>query len=231
MFAPPAAGPQPADAALVDQVAAGSQVALSVLYDRHAGTVHRVALSVTRDRQVAEEVVQETFLALWNRAELFDPALGDLDGWLATIARNRSRDRQRAARRRIPADAFSSLLGDGPETGSMLDWLVAAGRPLAAGAMDGTPEALALEHEAAAHLGRLVASLPALEREVLVLAYRDGLTQSEVALRLGWPIGTVKTRTRRALARLRLAIGEAEDDADDEAPEGGAPKPAAVRTA
>ena len=90
----------PDDAALVREVAAGSQDALAALYDRHVDAVFAAASRLTSDRQVAEEVVQETFLALWNRAELFNPAIGSLAAWLHTIARNRTVDRLRAAGRR-----------------------------------------------------------------------------------------------------------------------------------
>src|SRR5215213_12036510 len=90
------------DAALVRAVAAGSDDALAALYDRHVDGVHAVALRLTNDRQLAEEVVQETFLALWNRAELFDPSVASLATWLRTIARNRTVDRLRAAGRRPP---------------------------------------------------------------------------------------------------------------------------------
>ena len=88
------------DAALVREVAAGSQDALAALYDRYVDAVYAAASRLTSDRQVAEEVVQETFLALWNRAELFNPAIGSLAAWLHTIARNRTVDRLRAAGRR-----------------------------------------------------------------------------------------------------------------------------------
>src|SRR4029079_14284936 len=91
---------EPDDAVLVRAVAAGSEDALAALYDRHVNGIHAVALRLTNDRQLDEEVVQETFLALWNRAELFDPALASLATWLRTIARNRTVDRLRAAGRR-----------------------------------------------------------------------------------------------------------------------------------
>jgi len=84
------------EAALVRAVASGSEEALAALYDRHAGGIHAVGLRLTGDRGIAEEVVQETFLALWNRAELYDPALASLGTWLRAIARNRTLDRLRA---------------------------------------------------------------------------------------------------------------------------------------
>src|SRR5260221_4908657 len=101
------------DVALVRAVARGSQDAFAALYDRHAGAVHAAASRLTTDRQIAEEVVQETFLALWNRAELFDPATGSLAAWLHTIARNRTVDRLRAGARR-PRLVSAALTG-GPD--------------------------------------------------------------------------------------------------------------------
>src|SRR5215210_8749731 len=103
------------DATLVREVVAGSESALATLYDRHADAVYHAASRLTSDRQVAEEVVQETFLALWNRAELFDPAAGSLSAWLHTIARNRTVDRLRAAGRRPTVVALSAR--GGPDEG------------------------------------------------------------------------------------------------------------------
>ena len=97
------------DADLVRQLIEGSQDALAGLYDRHARAVFATAMRASRDRGIAAEVVQETFLALWNRAELFDPSRGALPAWLATIARNRAIDRLRAAGRHERAATFSSF--------------------------------------------------------------------------------------------------------------------------
>src|SRR5215211_6253200 len=96
------------DATLVREVAAGSESALGHLYDRYVDAVFAAASRLTGDRQVAEEVVQETFLALWNRAELFDPKVGSLAAWLHTIARNRTVDRLRATGRRPNLHSISS---------------------------------------------------------------------------------------------------------------------------
>src|SRR5437762_13047062 len=108
------------DVALVRAVAAGSQDALATLYDRHAEAVYVAACRLTSDRQVAEEVVQETFLALWNRAELFDPTAGSLAAWIHTIARNRTVDRLRAAGRRPNLVALSSAAGGDDDTTAAL---------------------------------------------------------------------------------------------------------------
>ena len=104
------------------------EAALAALYDRYVDAVYAAASRLTADRQVAEEVVQETFLALWNRAELFDPAVGSLAAWLHTIARNRTVDRLRAAGRRPNLVPFSAASGaDEHDTAAALDRLVAGG--------------------------------------------------------------------------------------------------------
>src|SRR3954464_10237514 len=115
------------DVALVREVATGSQDALAILYDRHADAVYHAASRVASDRQVAEEVVQETFLALWNRAELYDPAAGSLAAWIHTIARNRTVDRLRAAGRRPNLVALSAAAGNDEQDAAALDRLVSNG--------------------------------------------------------------------------------------------------------
>lgn len=198
--------PDTGDDVLVHQVAQGSAAALASLYDRHAGAVFRLAMSMGRDRGMAEEIVQETFLALWNRADRFDPGRGPLGTWLAAIARNRAVDRLRATARRIHAAPFSAMSVDDPEPRSTVEWLVASGELLAAGAADPEPEAALVAREDAAAVRSALAGLTKPEREAIVLAYRDGLSQSEIATHLGWPLGTVKTRSRRALRRLRETL-------------------------
>ncbi len=193
------------DATLVRAVAHGSEEALAALYDRHVDGVHAVALRLTSDRQVAEEVVQETFLALWNRAELFDPSLASLATWLRTIARNRTVDRLRAAGRRPPLVSLAGR-GDGDEPDGDLDRFGSAAVVLGGAVQDPSPEAAVEAADIRAAVGAALAEMPEPERVVIVLAYREGLTQVEIAERLEWPLGTVKTRTRRALAHLRVAL-------------------------
>jgi RNA polymerase sigma-70 factor, ECF subfamily len=197
------------EAALVREVAAGSESALATLYDRHADAVYAAACRLTSDRQVAEEVVQETFLALWNRAELFDPAAGSLAAWIHTIARNRTVDRLRAAGRRPNLIALSSASGGDDDTTAALERAVSVGHVLGGANLGPGPEGAAESAELRATLQDALASMPDQERTVIVLAYREELSQSEIAERLGWPLGTVKTRTRRALLRLRgILVGE-----------------------
>jgi RNA polymerase sigma-70 factor, ECF subfamily len=193
------------DAALVRALAAGSEDALAALYDRHVNGIHAVALRLTNDRQLAEEVVQETFLALWNRAELYDPAVASLATWLRTIARNRTVDRLRAAGRRPPLVPLPGL-GDEGESDAGFERLKPDAVVLGGAVPDAGPEAAAEAAEVRAAVSAALATMPELERTVIILAYREGLTQSEIAERLDWPLGTVKTRTRRALAHLRDAL-------------------------
>lgn len=194
------------EADLVRAVAAGSEDALGILYDRHVNAIYAAANRLTSDRQAAEEVVQETFLALWNRAETFNPASGSLAAWLHAIARNRTVDRLRAAARRPTVVAFSSVGGDeGPDADS-LERLVASGAVVGGADLGPGPEGELEATQTRAAIGDALATMPETEREVITLAYREELTQSEIAERLGWPLGTVKTRTRRALLRLRAVL-------------------------
>jgi RNA polymerase sigma-70 factor (ECF subfamily) len=193
------------DATLVRAVANGSEEALAALYDRHVGGVHAVAFRLTSDRQVAEEVVQETFLALWNRAELFDPAVASLATWLRTIARNRTVDRLRAAGRRPPLVSLGGR-DDADDSDSAFDRLGPDAVVLGGAVPDPSPEAAAEASDMRTAVASALGVMPEPERVVILLAYREGLTQAEIAERLEWPLGTVKTRTRRALARLRVAL-------------------------
>jgi RNA polymerase sigma-70 factor (ECF subfamily) len=200
---------QPADdIALVHEVVDGSEAALAALYDRYVDAIFATATRLTSDRQIAEEVVQETFLALWNRAELFDPAVGSLATWLRTIARNRTVDRLRAAGRRPNLVPLSAASGEDEQDGAALDRLVATGTVLGGASVGAGPEGELAASELRGLLQQALAGLPESERTAIVLAYREELTQTEIADRLGWPLGTVKTRTRRALLRLREALAE-----------------------
>jgi RNA polymerase sigma-70 factor, ECF subfamily len=195
------------DADLVRAVADGSQDALAALYDRHADGIFAAAVRLSGDRGVAEEVVQETFLALWNRAELFDPQTAALGSWLHAIGRNRTVDRLRAAGRRPNLVSITGTGDDQPE-GDVLDRLARGGTVVAAAHAVPDPEEAVAAGELRTTLREAIASMPEVERVVILLAYQEELSQSEIAIRLGWPLGTVKTRTRRALGHLREILGE-----------------------
>lgn len=207
------------DAELVTAVTHGDTAALSVLYDRHASVVFRAAFRRLGDRQLAEEVVQDVWLTLWDRAGMFDPAQGSLPGWLCTIARNRATDRMRALARRPGALPLSAVFA----TEDDADRALAAGSIVASATSVGDPAQVVDELAMRDIMTTALSGLPADERAVLELGYYAELSQSEIAGRLGIPLGTVKTRTRRALLRLRGAFTahpDAPASSTEEAPHG-----------
>jgi RNA polymerase sigma-70 factor (ECF subfamily) len=210
-------GAQADDAALVREVVRGSEGALGTLYDRYGEQIFASAYRLTSDRGIAEEVVQETFLTLWNRAELFDPAVGSLPAWLHAIGRNRAVDRLRAAGRRPRIVATSSGANDESEAQG-LERAMANGTVVAGAAQPPGPEEAADAAGLRDAIRTAITTMPDLERTVILLAYQEDLSQTEIADRLDWPLGTVKTRTRRALLRLREALdgefGPSADPAD-----------------
>ena len=202
------------DARLVDRIAAGDEAAFVIAYDRHAGFIFGSVVRFLGDRETASEIVQDAFVTLWRRARQYDSRSGSLLTWLLAIARHRAIDRLRAEGRRPARDAIriDSLT---PEGGS-----AAASRP------DVPPELIAVAEtdpgtvtarrwtQSVVRTG--ISELPEHEREVIVLGYALDLSQTQIAERLDWPLGTVKSRTRRALAQLRgslAGLGEAEGSA------------------
>ncbi len=200
--------PGRSDAELMGRLVAGDEDALGELYDRHADSVYRVAFRLLGDRGQAEDVLQETVLALWNRAETYDPTVASVTAWLLAIARNRAVDRLRARGRRplaLPLSATFELAG-GDEAAE--ERVLAAGTLVGAAPRQDDPEEAADAGELRAAVRAALASIPPAERAALELAYYHELTQTEIATRLDWPLGTVKTRTRRALLRLRGVLTE-----------------------
>jgi RNA polymerase sigma-70 factor (ECF subfamily) len=199
----------PTDEELVGSLLQGDESALVELYNRYADSLFRAAILRLGDRQLAEEVLQDTYLALWNRAELFDPKAGSLIGWLSAMARNRSIDKFRAAGRRTPTVPFSGLVnGSGPE-GQTIDDVLRSAQPLSAGSVSADPQQEVDGAWLREEVQRALDDIPEQERQVIRLAYYEELTQREIADRLDWPLGTVKTRTRRALSRLRVSLAGA----------------------
>jgi RNA polymerase sigma-70 factor (ECF subfamily) len=196
-------GDAPSDESLIRQLVEGSQEALANLYDRHGQAVFAAVLHVSPDHGLAAEVVQDTFLTLWNRADTFDPSRGALPAWLLTIGRNRAIDRLRSAARHQRAATFSSFGRADADHQSTAEWLTSSGSLIGAAGREPGPEVALTERETRESIQHALASLSPSERQVIVLAYDSGLSQSEIAAQLGWPIGTVKTRTRRALRQLR----------------------------
>jgi len=195
------------DVALVRELVRGSEPALSTLYDRYGDAIFAAAYRLTADRGIAEEVVQETFLTLWNRAELFDPAAGSLPAWLHAIGRNRAVDRLRAAGRRPRLVALTARGAAEESETQGLERAMASGTVVAGAAQPPGPEESADATGLRDAIRLAMRDMPDQERTVILLAYQEELSQTEIADRLDWPLGTVKTRTRRALLRLREALG------------------------
>ena len=174
------------DAALIRLVAHNREEALSELYDRYNRLVYSLALHILGDRATVEEVTLDVFTRIWQKAESYDAGQAKVSTWLSSIARNRSIDllRRRSARPEGHSVGFSEL-------------------PTSAHPQTNGPERateLALQHEA---VHQALAELPAEQKEVLELAYFAGLTQREMSEKLGLPLGTVKTRVRLAMNKLR----------------------------
>jgi RNA polymerase sigma-70 factor (ECF subfamily) len=155
----------------------GDSEALGAFYDTYSGLVNGLALRILRDTTDAEDVVQEVFVQAWRQAGRFDPSRGSPEAWLCTIARTRALDRLRRRAARREEPSESAP----PPTG----------RPR-------TEEALAVR--------KALQGLSEDQRRALELAYYEGLTQSEIAERLDEPLGTIKTRIRTAMIRLRETL-------------------------
>jgi RNA polymerase sigma-70 factor (ECF subfamily) len=175
-----------ADPALVQQVAQGDRQAFLQLYDRHSARVYGLALRMLGDVPSAEEVTQDAFMKLWTRAQSYSAARGTLVAWLLTIARHSALDRIRLEARR---PAFSGALSIEREDG----------RPSLTAPESATEEARWRS------LRFALAELPAEQRQVIELAYYHGVTHSQMAEMLALPLGTVKTRLRLGMERLREA--------------------------
>lgn len=194
------------DAALAARIATGDEGAFVVAYDRHSGFVFSSVVRFLGDRETASEVVQDAFVTLWGRARQFDSRSGSLLTWLLAIARHRAIDRLRAEGRRPSRDAVSLDAG-GPD-GRPARSTERGEAPLVLVADVSTdPSTIATRRWVQAVVRTGIAELPDQEREVLILGYALDLSQSQIAARLDWPIGTVKSRTRRALAQLRARLG------------------------
>jgi RNA polymerase sigma-70 factor, ECF subfamily len=177
------------DMALVQRMAAGDELALGQLYDRWSDAVHALVVRIVRDDADTEEVVEAVFWQAWQQAARYTSDRGAPGAWLLAMARSRSLDRLRTLRRRHeeqPAD--DSVVSNAPAVGDPLSELNA--------------------NERAIRVTAAVQQLPPDQRTVMELAYFEGFSQTEIADKLSVPLGTVKTRARLGLKKLRDALAE-----------------------
>jgi RNA polymerase sigma-70 factor (ECF subfamily) len=170
-----------ADRAALERMARGDEDALAELYDRHGRLVYSLALRIVRDQRDAEEIVQEVFSQAWRQSGRYSAGRGSVVAWVLTLTRSRAIDRVRGRRARPEAAANQTAMVDLPDSAPAAD------------------EQLAW----AAQVRAALDSLPFLQRTAIELAFYDGLTHAEIADRLEQPLGTVKTRIRQGLLKLR----------------------------
>ncbi|MGH9970407.1 MAG: sigma-70 family RNA polymerase sigma factor [Pyrinomonadaceae bacterium] len=178
---------QATDVDLLHAVARGDETALGSLYDRYRVILFGLLTRILSSREEAEDVLQEVFLQVWRRAADFDEQRGRPFTWLVTLARSRAIDRLRslASRQRLTDSAARNTL-------------------------DQTSDAVTdtLHSEQREIVQKALAELPEEQKQTLLLAYFEGLTQSEIAAKLRTPLGTVKTRMRSGMIKLRELLGE-----------------------
>ena len=181
------------DFALVQRMAGGDERALGELYDRHGAMAYSLALAIAQERADAEEIVADVFGQVWRNAASYDPGRGSVAGWLATITRSRALDLVRARGRRTRAiERASHTDSDGFAS------------PM--GAAADQPDRRVERGEARRLVARSLGELPEPQRRVIELAYFGGLSQSEIAAELQEPLGTVKTRMRAGMEKLRGSL-------------------------
>jgi RNA polymerase sigma-70 factor, ECF subfamily len=184
------------DETLAARVARGDSAALEELYDRYASRVLGISIKIVSDQALAEDILQETFWRVWQSAGTYQPQLGAFTGWLFRIARNLSIDAYR--RRNVRPQAVMSTREEGDD-------------PL----LEQTPDPDMDVAEQAQSILRnrqvrqALASLPSVQRQVIEMAYFNGMTRQEIAEATGEALGTIHTRARLALQKLR---GELERD-------------------
>ena len=185
----------PPDLSLLQRIAARDTAALAELYDRHSRLLFGLILRMVRDRGEAEEILQEAFVRVWTRAEIYDARMGGPLPWIVRVARNRAIDRLRARRVRAavhaPAVDVAAAEAAMPATGIQ------------------TPEAAVLDAEKRRTLTGALAGLPPEQRQLIEAAFFEGYTHSELAQRFGLPLRTVRTRIRAGMLATRKKLAHA----------------------
>jgi RNA polymerase sigma-70 factor, ECF subfamily len=177
-----------ADRFALQRMVRGDHDALAEVYDRHARLLFSLALRIVGRQPDAEDVLQEVFTQVWRQAGRYDTSRGTVAGWLVMLTRSRALDRLRRERGAAAADVdWASIDIVDPDAAVDLRLVTA---------------------ERAGRLRAALEALPEAQRTPLELGYYEGLSQSAIAARLGVPLGTIKTRMRQALLRLRDALAE-----------------------
>src|SRR5580658_4774259 len=173
------------DVELLRRIADGDRSAFSDFYDQYSGLLFSIAVKVLNDSKEAEDVLQEVFMQIWNKADAYDQLLGKPASWAVTLTRNKAIDRVRASQRR------SRLLEQAAVEAGFLP--------------DDSPSANEKLHgrETAEMIRSVVTALPSDQRRAIELAFFSGLTQDEIAKTLQEPLGTIKARIRRGMLKLR----------------------------
>jgi RNA polymerase sigma-70 factor (ECF subfamily) len=177
---------------LIPRIAAGDQRALAALYDGSSRHVHGLALRILRDAGAAEEVTHDVYLQVWRQAAEYRESRGEVFSWLFTLARSRAIDRLRSAatrRRKLETSIEEAHFLASPESGADVDRNVTE-----------------VQESVRAALVRLSAE----QREAIAIAYFEGLSHSEIAQKLDQPLGTVKTRIRLGMMKLREMLAHLE---------------------
>ena len=176
------------DESLLRRIQRRDETALEELYDRQYTAVYSLALRIVGDRAAAEDVLSDVFWRVWRRAETFDPRRGSLTAWLLTITRRRALDELRMGARRERRERSPEAMGEVPQERAP------------------NPEGEALTGEVQQHVREALSALPPEQRGPIELAYFEGLTHVEIADRLQEPLGTIKTRIRAGMQRLRESL-------------------------
>lgn len=186
------------DVCLIQRIATRDEAALAELYDRHSRNAYSVIIRILGSPSDAEEVLQETFVRVWSRAETYDALLGSPGAWLTRIARHRAIDRLRARRVREDINSQPAVHDDADA---------------ATGAWDArlreTPETVLEGRTTAGAVQTALATLAPRQRALIEAAFFEGYTHRELADRFGMPLGTVKTRIRTGLAAMRGRLEQA----------------------
>ena len=177
------------DSLLIERTMTGDEAALSIIYDRYSAMLFGMLMRILRDKQAAEEVLQDVFLQLWRNAVQFDSSRGSLPAWLLVIGRNRAISRLRGRGSREVVEESE---------GDFADTFVSPQNV----------EEEASRNELMKSVTAALSRLPAEQRQAVELAYFEGMTQSEIAARTGSPLGTVKTRVRSAMQSLRQTLAD-----------------------